>query len=830
MGALPHDLHFALRMLRKSPAFTLVAILSLALAIGGTIAIFSVMYAMAFRPLPVAHPERLVSVEGQIVGGNRYSYAEWKLFREKQNIFASVAAFHDAYSWAGSSTIIADKQPQQVSSMYVSGEYFQTVGVTAAFGRVLQVSDNQPGAPPVCVLGYRLWRQLYGESKDALGQVILLDGHEFQIVGVAARSFTGVVTGVTTEIFMPLEAERTYEDYPVIYGKQTPSLDSDATIVSIIARLKPGMSASQASAGLRVLGPELAKALSPNSRDQTERSSSFAGTVARSMANGTSESWLQNVNVMLLLMVMAAVALVIACANLGNLLLARATTRQAEIATRLSLGATRWRLIRQLLTESIALALVGAAAGLLVERWATQALIWALSWPPDAMLSLSLSWDSRLVVFAVGITVFCALLFGLAPAIRATGVSIYSAMNNSVATGKRANRFSNSLLVVVQVALSMALLVSAGLLARTLHAFLTADLGYDPRGVLMVQPNWQGAGESPQRNAFVGEQLLRQFRSVPGVISASWSRPSSQMHLTRVTAHGAGNAERRIGSYNIFVSSDFFRTRRTPMLAGRDFNDGDTQNSLPVAILSKTMGETLFGNANPVGQRFHENDSNGKGPDYTVEIVGIASDMQYRRPDLGPLPIMYRPVSQCGDACLAMGGYEVRVAGGFPEMAKRLQSAASTVDAHIALKTGSLMDPANSVLHRNRAMAMIAVVFSLFVGLLAMIGVYGVTSYATSQRTREIGIRMALGAQPRNVFRMILGETITIVFVGIALGVAAGFAAAQMIRGMLWGVSASDPVSFGLAIGLMLFIAGIAAFLPARRAMRVDPMVALRYE
>jgi len=828
MESLLHDLRFTMRTLRNSPGFTLVAILSLALAIGGTIAIFSVMYALAFRPLPVAHPEQLVSIEGQLFGDNGYSYREWKLFRERESIFSSVTAFHNPFAGVGDFSITVSKQHLQAAGVYVSGKYFETVGVATAFGRALEPSDDQPGAVPVCVLGYGLWRRLYNQSKNVLGQIILVDGHEFQIVGVAPRFFSGVVTGEMSEIFMPLEAERTYKDYPLLYGHQTPSLDSDATVVSIIGRLKPGTSVNQASAGLRVLGPELAKTLSRNPKDLADRSSFSAQTVARSIANGTSESWMENMDLVLLLTAMAAVALIIACANLGNLLLARAAKRQAGFATRLALGATRWRLVRQLLTESVALALVGAAAGLLMERWSSQSLVWALSWP-DHQLSLDLSWDSRLVVLALGITLACALLFGLAPAIRSTDISIYSAMNNPVASGKRTNRFSNSLLVVLQVALSMVLLVSASLLARTLHAFLVADPGYDPRGVLTAQATWNGPAESAQRAAFAGEQLLSQFRSISDVMSASWIRVASQTYLAQLTVQKRGSAERHLRSYNIYVSSDFFRTRRTPMLAGRDFNVDDSGAALPVAIVSKALGDTLFPGLNPVGLRFNENDSKDKGEGYDVEVIGVAADMQYRRPDYGPLPILYRPVSQCA-SCVGLGSYEIRVSGAFPEMTKRLESAAATVDSHIALRSGLLTDEINNVLHRNRAIASIAIVFSLFVGLLALIGVYGVTSYATSQRTREIGIRMALGAQSTNVFRMILGETITIVLVGLVLGAAAGFGAAQTMRGMLWGVATSDPLSFGLSTCLMLFIARIAAFLPARRAMRVDPITALKYE
>jgi putative ABC transport system permease protein len=822
LDSIGDDVSFGFRMMKRSPGLTLMAVLSLALGIGATIAIFSVLYALALRPLPVSHPSRLVEVDGGL--GDLHTYPEWKSFRDRQDMFSHVLA----YNYFDTNVSIATgKQQQDVSGLYVTGDYFQTLGVSAAVGRVLDPSDDKPGAPPVCVLGYGLWRQLYGRSQNVLGQTILVDGHEFQIVGVAPRSFAGIVIGEMSQIFMPLEAQRTYRDYPLLYGRQTPSLDDPhATLLSIIGRLKPGENLRQANAGLQVLSPEIYRTLASSSNEHSGRRAGAPAPLT--VQHMTSDTWLQDMDIMLLLMTMAGVALVVACANLGNLLLARATKRQSEIATRLALGATRWRLIRQLLTESTALSLLGAAIGLIIARWASQALLWALSWPDDK-ISLDLSWDTRLMAFAVGITLFCALLFGLAPAVRATRISLYSAMNNGVTTGKRQNRLSNSLLVVLQVGLSMTLLVSAGLLARTLHALLAVNPGYDPRGVLTVHPTWDGAAENPQRTAFVGEQLLRQFRSVPGVLSASWSRVASQMYLAQLTVRKPGSDERHLGAYDIFVSPDFFRTRRTPMLAGRDFNDSDTHASLPVAIVSKTLAEMLFSGLNPVGLRLRENDNKAKGQGYTVEVVGVTADMQYRRPDLGPLPILYRPVSQC-TSCLGMGSYEVRVAGAFPEMTKRLQSAAATVDSHVALKCQPLSDAFNGVLHRNRAMALIAATFAIFVGLLAMIGVYGVTSYATAERTREIGIRMALGAQPRDVLRMILSETMRVVCIGIVLGVSAGLAAARLFQGLIWGVKPIDPLSFGLAICLMLLIAGIAALLPARRAMRADPMVALRFE
>jgi putative ABC transport system permease protein len=828
LQSIREDIRFALRMMRRGRGLTAVSVLSLALGIGATIAIFSVIYAMALRKLPVERPEELVELDrGTGLGLNGHSYAEWKVFRDRQNIFSSVLA----YNYFDARFVIADSNGQEeVYGGYVSGDYFSTLGVSAVLGRVLQFSDDLSGAPPVCVISHRLWRQRYDQSTSVLGRAIRVNGNEFLIVGVAPKSFFGVETDGVLEIFMPLEAQRTYRDYPILYGHQTPSLDDPrAWKLSFVARLKPGVSVSQANAGLRVLVPEIFKALPPRSNESGGQSVAHGSLDAYSMANGTSVTWLLSMDIMLLLMAMAAVALIIACANLGNLLLGRAAKRRSEIATRLAIGATRWRLVRQLLTESAVLSVAGAATGLIIARWATQALLWALSYPGDPIL-LDLSWDAKLAAFAVSITLVCALLFGLAPAFGATQISLSSAMNNGVTTGVRRNRFMNSGLVVVQVALSVAVLASAGLLVRTLQALLAQDPGYDPKGVITAQASLPGARENLHYEAMVGEELLVAFRSLPGVTSASYGRTFSKTTLAQLVVPGPGGSERRTGAYLGFNSPDGFRTWRTPVLDGRDFNDTDTATSVPVAILSAELARVLFGKVNPVGLTFREDDGEGDGHDYAVQVVGVAGDIQLRRPGDAPLAILQRPVSQCGSSCLGIGNYQVRAAGALAETAKRLEKAAATIDPRIVLKCEPLSNMISNSVHRNRAMALIATTFGLFVGLLAMIGVYGVTSHAAAERTREIGIRMALGANRGDVFRMLLGEMARIVCIGIAFGVGAGIAAAQMIRGTIWGVKPTDPLSIGFAVGLMLLIAGIAAFLPARRAMKVDPMVSLRYE
>jgi predicted permease len=682
----------------------------------------------------------------------------------------------------------------------------------------------------VCVIGYQLWRKLYGESPDVVDHAIRVNGNQFQIVGVVSGSFFGLNVDDKPEIFMPLEAERTYRDYKIMYGKQTPSLDDPhATLVSIVGRLKPGASVSQANAGLQVLSPEILRALSPISDGSAGQLAIRASLVAHPIQNGTSTVWLQDMDVVLLLMTMAAVSLIIACANLGNLLLARAAKRRSEIATRLALGATRWRLVRQLLTESLALSVIGAATGLIIARWGSGILLWALSFPGEP-IQLDLSWDAKLAAFAVSVTLSCAVLFGLAPAIRATDISLYSVINSGMRTGRHINKFMNTVLVVVQVALSVALLISAGLLTRTLQALLAQDPGYNPKGVIVAHTNWRGVRENPQREALVGKELLAAFRSQPGVMSASWTRVFSKTTLAQLVFPRPSGLDSRSGSHLIFVSSDYFGTRRTPILAGRDFNPSDTDASLPVAILSEALAKALFGGVSPVGLRFRENDGDGNGHDYFVEIVGIVRDIQYRRPSDGALPILYRPVAQCARSCSGLGNYEIRGIGRFAETAKGLETAAATVDPHIVLKCDPLSDAVGNSVHRNRAMTAIATTFGMFVALLAMIGVYGVTSHAAEERTREIGVRMALGAEPRDVLRMLFGEMIRVVCIGIAIGLASVVPATTMIRGAIWGVRPNDPLTIALAVCLMLLIVGIAAFVPARRATRVDPMIALRFE
>lgn len=799
------DIRYAFRMMRSSLGLTTVAILSLALGIGATTAIFCVMNALILKPLPVREPGQLVEVR-RSDGPDVHTYETWREIRNQQDTFSGVFA----YSNQGTKFHLADgEEDHLVSGLYVSGDYFNTLGVPAVLGRTLVESDDQRGTAPVCVISYGLWQRQYGRSPNVIGRTILLNRHVVEVVGVAPRSFFGVDIGDTFEVIVPIETERIFDGKPALD-------DPEAWWLIVDGRLRPGVSISQASARLRILGPAIYKA--------SHRSLTLLAGPIRPYTR-----YLYG-EIVSLMMIMVGVVLIIACMNLANLLLARCTKRQREIATRIALGASRSRLIRQLITESIAVSFMGAAVGLVVARWGSKMLVTAISIPHYPTF-LDLSWDTRLVVFTTATTLLCALLFGLAPALRATHVPLYTAMKSGPTLRKGRHRFSGSLLIVTQVSLSLALLVSAGLLTRTLQALLARDPGYDPKGILLVEADSVGRDDNPQHQAFVGDELLTEFRSVPGVISvARLTLPSARTRtlMPNVIIQTPEGLESRHFSFIFFISSDFFKTRRAPLVAGRDFTAEDSKTSPGVALLSERAANMFFPGVNPLGLTYRQVNWESNMQE-NVEIIGIAKDINNRGPSYGPLPIVYRPIPQCVDTC-SLGRYELRFAGLLPGIRESVKKSAANIDSHLALNLSLLSDDASEATQRNRITAIIASIFGLLTVVLAVIGIYGVTSYATSQRTQEIGIRMALGAQPGNVFRMIVGEAITVVFAGVALGVALGFYAAQTIRGMLFGVTPTDPLTFIFAAGLMLSVAAIAAFLPAYRASKADPIVALRFE
>jgi putative ABC transport system permease protein len=587
--------------------------------------------------------------------------------------------------------------------------------------------------------------------------------------------------------------------------------------LAFIARLKTGMSLAQADARLRVLGAGIISTLPPENR--------IGGTLtARPLSNAM--LWSYSKNTLWVMIVMAGIFLFIACANSANLLLAWATARQGEIGVRLAIGATRSQLIRQLLTESAVFSVIATAIGFTFAMWARKAIDSAISFSgTPAVLNFSL--DGKLVAFVIGLTLICTLLSGLSPAMMATRISPHSVINGSARMGKRGSWFSNSVLIVVQVALSVAVFVSACLLARTYDHLLAKDPGYDAKGVLVARVSTTETDS--RRAAFESDDLLEAFRHTPGVVSASRFANPPQNTLMQIGIPQASDSVFLARAFPFVISSDYFRTRRTPILAGRDFNVSDTEDSPPVAILSEQAAKRFFKGTNPIGLSFREKDAGTAGEERTVRIVGVAKNIDFQRPQDAPILVVFRPVSQCAQ-CYPMGRYEIRYTGSATTLTAHLKASASAVASNLSIEFHSLDDEISSRLGLNRAIALLAALFAAIVGLLVAIGIFAMTSYAAAQRTREIGIRMALGARRENVLRMILRDSLSAVVVGAMVGVPAALGSVQALRGMLWGVEPTDLRSFTVAVWLVLLAAGTAAYLPARRAVRSNPIECLREE
>lgn len=832
------DVRYTLRTMRKSPGYTAVAVLSLALGIGATTAIFSVMDALMLRPLPVMDPQRLVMVERS--GGLVFSYNMWKQIREQQDIFSGMFAYMKT-----TFDLATHGEMQSIPGIYVSGDYFSTLGVPAIRGRTLLPSDDERGAPQVCVISYGFWQRQYAKSPSVIGKTLSLNGQQFEVVGVTPPSFFGIDVGETSDAIVPLESER------IVDAKQSAvnassywwrlprvgsALDTDTWSIFVGGRLKPGIDAEQADAQLRVLGSAIFQAGVPPGADEKKRQYALHAKLdTMPIPNGVSYTREAYSEAMMLMMFMAGIVLVVTCANLANLLLARSTTRQSELATRLAHGASRWRLVRQVLTESFVLTAIGTVLGVIIARWGSKLLALVICTSMNGFgathgQSLYFPFDARFVGFTAMAAIFSALLFGLAPAIRVANLAPYLAMKSGSA-GLTSHRDTfRGMLISVQVALSMLVLVGAVLLVRTVQNLMAQDQGYDPKGVLTVQASIAGEDDGSEWQAFIARELLARFRSLPGVVSAARYANTHIYSLnSNVIAQPPGGSESRITCVFLLTSPGYFQTLHAPLLAGRDFTEEDNGASRAIAIISETAAHRLFPGTNPIGLTFRLLDE--MGHQSAVEVVGVVKDVKELARSSGqPYPLVYRPIAQCSSACPSFGTYLLRFRRPLSSITAGAKDAARSVDPHLALEFSLMSDTVIEEYQRERMSAMLATLFGLVALVLAAIGIYGVTSYAAAQRTREIGIRMALGAQPRDVLRLIVGESLRVVLIGIALGVLGAFGAVKLIREMLFGVTPADPFTFTLTASLMVSVAVMAALFPAYRALKTDPIIALRAE
>jgi putative ABC transport system permease protein len=815
---LIQDLRYALRALRSAPGFAAVAILSLALGIGANTAIFSLIDSVMLKTLPVSHPEQLLQVRTPAGFDDVFTNPLWEQIRDRQDVFATLFAYsRTRYNLATGGEV------RNVEGSRVSGQYFETLGVQAVLGRTLTAADDKRGCAGTAVLSHDFWQRAYAGRTDVIGQTISLNGHPFEIVGVTQPGFSGIEVGSAVDVTAPICTD-------AIVDPTTNSLDKRGDWwLRIIGRPKPGISAAQATARLNTLAPEIFKAtLPPNLLHADQQAKYLAGTFNTAPASsGVSGVRSQYRLALLTLMVVVGVVLLIACANVANLLLARGAARQREIAIRMALGSGRARLIRQLLTESLLLSFGGAALGVVFAQWGTRLLINLLSTSRSSVF-LDLSVDRRMLAFTAGVAFLTGLLFGLAPAWRGTRVQPQNAMKANARGVIEGPGFGLAkTLVMIQVALSVVLLVGAGLMLGTFWKLSSLDMGFDRQNVLLVRLDLGNANYPPERRPAAYQEMLDRVRAIPGVRSASMS---GQVPIGR----GSWNEELDVEGYTPksrgdvsvlynSVTPGYFDTLRTPLVVGRDFNQYDTPQSPSVAVVNESFARRYYGFANPVGKRFRWRP--GAKLSAPVEIVGVVKDAKYVSLREKPSPTMFIPEAQVGPRGFA--NIEIRAD---TDVVPPVKAAIEAVNRDISLQFAMFSVQIEESLVRERLLATLSGFFGGLALLLAIIGLYGVMSYNVARRRNEIGIRMALGAEQSRVLRMVLGEVGVLVFIGLAIGIAAALATTRFVQSFLYGLTPNDPWVLSSAAAVLALVAVVAGYLPARRASRLDPMTALREE
>jgi putative ABC transport system permease protein len=818
LDAILQDVRYAFRALRGSPGFAVVAILSLALGIGANTAIFSLIDSVILKTLPVAHPEQLL----QVTMGKSASFTNpiWEQLRDRQDVFSGAFAYG-----GGRFNLAGGGEARYAQGNYASGQFFDTLGLHALIGRTFTPADDKRGCPGTAVLSHGFWQREYGGRADVLGKSITLDNHPFEILGVLGPGFTGVDVGSERDLYVPLCAEK------IIRGEFT-SLDQRSSWwLRVIARTKPGVSASRPEARLKTLAPLVFEATVPpgwKAEDQQKyRKRSFDTLPA---ASGLSNIRREYQQALMVLMVIVGVVLLIACANVANLLLARSAARQKELAIRMALGSGRGRLMRQLLTESIVLSLGGAALGLLFAQWGARLLVGFLSLG-DNKVFLDLGIDWRVLAFTAGVSILTAVIFGLAPAWRGTAVNPQAAMKANARGVIEGSKFGiGKALVVAQVALSLVLVVGAGLMLSTFFRLETLDAGFEREHILLVRVDLRNGKYAQERRGAAMREMLVRLRALPGVQSASVS------NMTPISG-GVWNQDLEIEGYaskgrddtlTYFneVSDRYFETLRMDFVAGRDFDKHDTPESPKVAIVNQTMAKKFFAGQNPVGKRYRAEEGNKLGP--WTEIVGVVKDSKYGSLREEILPTAFVAASQ--DMTPMWYQFELRAAGPPTALMSGAKSTIADVNRDVSLQFKTLALQVEESLARERLLATLSGFFGGLALALAMIGLYGVMSYNIARRRNEIGIRMALGARQSRVLGMVLREVAILIGMGLAIGLGAAVGATRFIASFLYGTKANDVWTLALAAGVLTLVAGLAGFLPARSASRLDPMNALREE
>ncbi|MGH9814444.1 MAG: ABC transporter permease [Candidatus Acidiferrales bacterium] len=816
------DLRYGARMIIKSPGFTLAAVLSLALGIGANTTIFTIVKALFLNPLPVQNIDTLVAIfttdeknKGQGFDLMPISRPNYTDVRDKAQAFSGLAGF----SFTGLSISSGTGDPEQVPGFIVSGNYFDVLGVKASVGRTfLPEEDGVPGAHPVVVISDRLWKNRFGGDRALIGKTIKLNNLEFTVIGVAPENFRGVFTLFGAEIWVP---QAMYQQVTSGFVRENWN-DRRALIFFSFARLKPGVSVEQAKAALNTIGAQLAQAF-PRENDQR----SFTATpLAQAALNPNQQEMFIAAGAAM--MGVVALVLLIACANVANLLLARSASREREVAVRISLGASRWRLVRQLLTESTLLALLAGGLGLLLAYWGREAM-WAMRPPFMQQSVLDLSLDMRVLSFTLGISFLTGIVFGLAPALQASRPNLQLALKDRTSVPTRANRWFSlrNALVMGQVALSLVALVGAGLFLRSLQKAQQIDPGFETENMMLLSFDVSGEGMDMARGQEFFRQAVERVRELPMVRAASVaSTPLMGGFFARtVFPEGVDTNDRRSGKLTNLnqVGPHFFDATGIPILRGREFTEADRECTPMVAIVNQTMAERVWPGQEAIGKRFRV-----FGEQWIIEVVGIARDAKYQTLGEEPTSHFYLPLRQHFAPAVTM---HVRTAAdpasAIGAIRQQVQSLAPNMPLVGVQTIGAVLD---QVLWAPRMAAGLLGVFGSLALLLAALGIHGVMSYSVTQRTQEIGIRMALGAKAGDVMRLVMVQALGVIGIGAVVGAIGAFFAMRMLTSLLFDVGAADPVAFGSTVALLLLAGAVACYLPARRATRVDPLIALRYE
>jgi len=824
------DLRYGARLLRTSPGFFAVATLSLALGIGANTAIFELLNAVRLRMLPLAHPEQLAELKiaenEHCCSGNfsdrnpNFTYLQWEQIRTHQQAFSGVFAWGDVrFNLAEAGEV------QFAEGLWVSGQFFRTLGVRPQLGRLLDDEDDRPGCgSPSAVISYAFWQREYGGVPEAIGKKLSLDGHPLVVAGVTPAGFFGVEVGRNFDVAVPVCAE------PWIAGEQSHLAKRHHWWLAVMGRLKPGWSVDRAAAQAKAMSPAVFETtVPPNYRADGAKYYTEYKLTATPAGSGVSSLRKRYEQPLLLLLGIAGLVLLIACANLANLTLARASAREREMAIRLAVGAGRGRLIRQLLAESFLLTMIGAALGAGLARWLSSGLVSFLTTGSNPLF-LQLEPDWRVLAFTAAVAVLTCMLFGLTPALRATSTPASAAMK----AGGRGltsphERFGlRRLLVVSQVALSIVLLVGALLFSGSLEKLTSLDAGFRQEGLLITGIDISRLHFPAARRQVFYRDLLAAVRATPGVEQAA------SADIVQISGDGWNDvieifgqkSEGRMVPWFDGVSAGYLRTMGTPLIAGRDFDDRDTPSSPEVAIVNREFSRKFLGGGDPIGKQFRVLSGPGE-PEHIYQIVGLVKNSKYQNLREDFKPLVYVAAGQRKDPGM---GENLMVRSSLPvgTLMSRLKETIRGQNADTSVQFQVFKTQVEESLLRERLMATLSGFFGFLAAVLATVGLYGVISYLVAKRRNEIGIRIALGADRLGVVRLVLGEAGLQVALGLAVGTVLAVAAARTATSLLYGLEPGDPLVIGAADALLASVAFLASLLPALRASRLEPMAALR--